>query len=153
MTFRRASDVIEVNCPSQDSEAHSQLHTQEWTLSLGGEVIPWWWNSLFAPPFFAIVESVHPWGWTKGLTLPQGDKFHPWGPSSPLGAKLTPGGQAHPWGTSSPLGAKFTPGGQFHPWGPSSPLGAISPLGARSEVKNGPLTLASKSSPENKLRA
>jgi hypothetical protein len=25
MTFRRASDVIEVNCPSQDSEAHSQL--------------------------------------------------------------------------------------------------------------------------------
>jgi hypothetical protein len=42
------------------------------------EVIPWGWNSLFAPPFFLTAESVHPWGWTKGWTFPPGDKFHTW---------------------------------------------------------------------------
>jgi hypothetical protein len=52
----------------------------------GGEI-------LFAPPFFLTVESVHPFGWTKGWTFPLGDKFHPWGTSSPLGVKFTPGGQ------------------------------------------------------------
>jgi hypothetical protein len=54
-------------------------------LSPGGEIIPWGWNTLFAPPFFLIVESAHPWGWTKGWKFTLGDKFHPWGPSSPGG--------------------------------------------------------------------
>jgi hypothetical protein len=40
----------------------------------------WGWNSLFALPFFKVVESVYPWGWTKGWTFPLGDKVHPWGP-------------------------------------------------------------------------
>jgi hypothetical protein len=39
----------------------------------GVDFLPWGWYSMFAPPFFLTVESVHPWGWTKGWTLPLGD--------------------------------------------------------------------------------
>jgi hypothetical protein len=37
----------------------------------GGEVIPWGWKSLFAPPFPYIVESVHPcMGVNEGVNIP-----------------------------------------------------------------------------------
>jgi hypothetical protein len=51
-----------------------------------GEVIPWGWNSLLAPPFFLTVESVHP-GVNEGVNIT------PRGQISPLGAKFTPGGE------------------------------------------------------------
>jgi hypothetical protein len=59
-------------------------------LSPRGEVIPRGWNSPFAPTFFKTLQSVHPGGWTKGWTFSLGDKFHPWGPSSPLGTHHEP---------------------------------------------------------------
>jgi hypothetical protein len=41
--------------------------------------VPRGWNSLLASPSFQTVESVHPWGWTKGWIFPLGEKFTPWG--------------------------------------------------------------------------
>jgi hypothetical protein len=64
-----------------------KIWSHGWVLSPRGEVIPWGWNSLFAPPFFKTVERVHPWGWTKEWTFPLGGQI------SPLGAKFTLGGQ------------------------------------------------------------
>jgi hypothetical protein len=56
-------------------------------LSPRGEVIALGCNSVFAPPLFWTIKSVHPWGWTSPLWY----NFHPWGPSSSLGVKFTLG--------------------------------------------------------------
>jgi hypothetical protein len=53
---------------TRTSEAHSWLRPYGQTLppaanlSPRDENVPWGWNSLFAPPFFQTLESVHPWG-------------------------------------------------------------------------------------------
>jgi hypothetical protein len=60
---------------------------QCWILSPGGEIL-----SLPLHSSKQYIENVHPWGERRGdMTFPLGDKFHPWGPSSPLGAKFTLG--------------------------------------------------------------
>jgi hypothetical protein len=81
---------------------------QGWILSPRGEVICWGWNSLFVPPFFQTIPSVHAWEGTFSL----GDKVHPWEPSSLLGAKFTPRGQVHPW----PPGVKLRMALRFYHW-------------------------------------
>jgi hypothetical protein len=42
-----------------------------------GEVIPWGWNSLFAPSILLNSRECSPWLWTKGWTFPLGDNFQP----------------------------------------------------------------------------
>jgi hypothetical protein len=52
----------------------SELGPQGWTLSPGGEVIPWGWNSLY--------------GLNEGVNIPPWGQISPRGPSSPLGVRV-----------------------------------------------------------------
>jgi hypothetical protein len=77
-----------VQRPVLNFDPRGELWPQGQSCPPGVNFVPWGWNSLFSPPFFLTVESVHPWGWKKGWTFPLGDQFNPSGPSSPLGVKL-----------------------------------------------------------------
>jgi hypothetical protein len=42
------------------------------------------------PSILLNSRECSPLGVNEGMNIPPGDKFHPWGPSSPLGANFTP---------------------------------------------------------------
>jgi hypothetical protein len=81
-------------------DSRGEVVLQWWILSHGGENIPWGWNYLFAPPFYLTVESVLPWGWTKGWTFPLEDKVQPWGPGLKLKMVLWPCSTCSSWSWS-----------------------------------------------------
>jgi hypothetical protein len=130
------------------AEAHSQGRScpPGVRLSPRGEVIPWGWNSLFAPPFFKTIKSIHPWGWTKGWTSSLGVKLSPGGRGKVKNGPLRPAfnnTSLPPRGELCPQGELLTP--LFTPDGKHSPLfrrlegqteglhlqGTTSPLGVK----------------------
>jgi hypothetical protein len=85
--------------PLLNFASRGKLRPQGWTLSPGGEVIPWGLKFSVCLSILLNRRECSPPVWTKGLTFPLGDKFNPWGPSSPLGAKLRMAHRARriPW--------------------------------------------------------
>jgi hypothetical protein len=57
-----------------------------------GELCPLRSKTLCSPFRFSkqYIESIYTLGKNKGVNFPLGFKVHPWGPTSPLGANVTP---------------------------------------------------------------
>jgi hypothetical protein len=76
------------------SNARGKFLTLPWgrNLTPRGDIGPCGWRLSVRPTI--LLNSVYPWeGWSKGWTFPLGNKVHPWGPSSPLGANFLPRGK------------------------------------------------------------
>jgi hypothetical protein len=57
-------------------DPRGEVVPQEWILSPRGPLsYLLGWNSLFAPPFFVTVESVHPWGVKERVSIPPGGQI------------------------------------------------------------------------------
>jgi hypothetical protein len=82
----------------------------------------------FVRPSILLHSSVHPWGWTKGWTFPLGDKWHPWGQFL---REFAPTRRVCAYTTVAPRREVGAYASFKKQW----------PLGARGEVKNGPLIL------------